>query len=128
MRNQNSKVRVIKRKLSKCKEVCRTFSPLQYSFADKLEQNPNVIEFRCNVQLVGLELDGVYTTDFVITKADGDTAVRECILRDKLTKPLNVKSDFTTTTSGGNTSSTACHRQPTAAYWKQPKRKPGPHF
>lgn len=89
MRNQNSKVRVTKRKLTKCKDVCRTFSPLQYAFADMLVQNPDVSEFRCNVPLVGLELDGVYTTDFVITKLNGDIAVRECVLRDKISKPLN---------------------------------------
>lgn len=91
MRNQNSKVRVTKRKLSKCKEVCRTFHPLQYAFADVLEQNPEVAEFRCNVPLVGLEMEGTYTTDFVITKTNGDTAVRECVLRDKISKPLNLK-------------------------------------
>jgi len=62
MRNQNSKVRVTKRKLSKCKEVCRTFHPLQYAFADVLEQNPEVAEFRCNVPLVGLEMEGTCRT------------------------------------------------------------------
>ena len=39
MRNQNSKVRTTKRKLSKCEGVCRTYSALQYAYADILEKN-----------------------------------------------------------------------------------------
>ena len=91
MRNQNSKVRVTKRKLSKCHEVCRTYTPLQYAYSNILERDESVAEFQCNVLLEGLEIEGKYTTDFVIKKNNGDIAIRECVLRDKLSKPLNIK-------------------------------------
>lgn len=91
MRNQNSKVRTTKRKLSKCEGVCRTYSALQYAYADILEKNDSVASFRCNVILTDFEMDGSYTTDFVITNNKGEMAVRECVLRDLMTKPKNVK-------------------------------------
>ena len=91
MRNQNSKVRVTKRKLSKCHEVCRTYTPLQYAYSNILERDESVAEFQCNVLLEGLEIEGKYTTDFIIKKNNGDIAIRECVLRDKLSKPLNIK-------------------------------------
>lgn len=46
--------------------------------------------FRCNVLLEGLE-EGSYSSDFVITKKDGDLMVRECVERKHLIKPLTVK-------------------------------------
>ena len=76
----------VKRKLSKCEEVCRTYGDLQYKFADMLEASDDVVSFRVNVELVGLALDGKYTSDFVATKKDGTLMVRECVFRDKLTK------------------------------------------
>lgn len=91
MRNQNSKVRVIKRKLSKCKDVCRSYSSLQLAYADELEANDEVLEFSCNVLLRDLELNGSYTTDFLITMKNGDMSVRECVERSKIAKPLNLK-------------------------------------
>ena len=91
MRNQNSKVRTTKRKLSKCEGVCRTYSALQYAYADILEKDHSVVSFRCNVILTDFEEDGTYTTDFVITNDRGDMAVRECVLRDLMAKPKNVK-------------------------------------
>lgn len=45
---------------------------------------------RCNVPLEGLE-EGEYTSDFVCVKSDGDLMVRECLQRDRLTKPMNAK-------------------------------------
>ena len=81
----------VKRKLSKCEEVCRTYGDLQYKFADVLEASDDVVSFRVNVELVGLALDGKYTSDFVATKTDGTLMVRECVYRDKLTKPLTCK-------------------------------------
>ena len=91
MRNQNSKVRTTKRKLSKCEGVCRTFCDLQYAYADILEKDDSVISFQCNVPLTDLEEDGSYTSDFVITNDKGEIAVRECVLRKHLTKPMTVK-------------------------------------
>lgn len=91
MRNQNSRVRVTKRKLSKCKDVCRTYNDIQFAYADILEKDNLVIEFCCNVVLSDIELDGTFTTDFLITKTNGDLYVRECVRRDKITKPLTIK-------------------------------------
>ena len=91
MRNKNSNVRVTKRKLSKCKDVCRTYNDIQYQYATLLEQDESVKEFICNVPLDDLEIEGIYTTDFLITKTNGDILIRECVFRDKITKPLNVK-------------------------------------
>ena len=91
MRNQNSKVRTTKRKLQKCEGVCRTYSALQYAYADILEKDDSVVSFRCNVILTDFEVDGSYTTDFVITNDKGEMAVRECVLRDLMAKPKNVK-------------------------------------
>ena len=41
--------------------------------------------------LTDLEEDGSYTPDFVITNDKGDIAVRECVLRDLIAKPKNVR-------------------------------------
>ena len=32
-----------------------------------------------------------YTTDFIITKIDGDIAIRECVRREHITRPLQIK-------------------------------------
>lgn len=90
MRKKNYKGRCEKRTLSKCNEICRTYDGIQSAYADMLQQNESITEFRCNVLLDGLEL-GEYTTDFVCVKADNDLMVRECVSRKYLTKPLTVK-------------------------------------
>lgn len=91
MRNRNSQVRTTKRKRTKCKGVCRTYSAVQYAFADILEQDPSVISFECNVLLSDFEIEGEYTTDFIITNESGELAIRECVLWDFIGKPKNVK-------------------------------------
>lgn len=90
MRKKNFKGRCEKRTISKCDEVCRTFDPIQYAYADVLQASENIKEIRCNVPLDGLP-DGEYTSDFVCTKTNGDLLVRECVERRFLTKPLTVK-------------------------------------
>lgn len=87
MRKKNYKGRCEKRSISKCEEVCRTFDPIQYAYADILQDNTEIVEIRCNVPLDGLE----YTTDFVCVKTGGELLVRECVNRKFLTKPLTVK-------------------------------------
>lgn len=79
-----------KRLLTKCKQICRTYSAIQSKYADTLEENENIREFQCNVYLDGLP-DGEYTTDFVCVLIDGEIMVRECVERKHLTKPLTVK-------------------------------------
>lgn len=80
-----------KRTLSKCADgVVKTFNDIESRYADKLQENPEVKEFRCQVFLEGLEL-GEYCSDFVAVKVDGDLMVRECVFRKHLTKPLTSK-------------------------------------
>ena len=90
MRKKNFKGRCEKRTISKCEDVCRTFDPIQYAYADVLQASEEIKEIRCNVPLDGLP-DGEYTSDFVCTKTNGDLLVRECVDRRFLTKPLTVK-------------------------------------
>ena len=88
MRNSKNKIRCTKQTFSKHPGICRTYNPLQYAYAERLEADPGVKEFRCNVPLQDFELtDGSYTTDFLYTRTDGDMAVRECVYRKKLSLP-----------------------------------------
>lgn len=87
MRKKNYKGRCEKRTISKCEDVCRTFDPIQYAYADVLQASDEIKEIRCNVPLDGEE----YTSDFVCVKSNGDLLVRECVDRRFLTKPLTVK-------------------------------------
>ena len=87
MRKKNFKGRCEKRTISKCEDVCRTFAPIQYAYADVLQASEEIKEIRCNVSLDGEE----YTSDFVCVKSNGDLLVRECVDRRFLTKPLTVK-------------------------------------
>lgn len=52
-----------KRILKKCNEVCQTYDPIQYAYADLLDKNEKIREIRCNVLLDGLT-EGEYTSDF----------------------------------------------------------------
>lgn len=90
MRRKGFKGRCEKKSLSKSKEICRTYDSIQGKYAEKLEESPEIKEIRCNVLLEGLE-EGEYTSDFVCIKTNGDLMVRECLQRDRLTKPMNAK-------------------------------------
>ena len=90
MRKKNFKGRCEKRSVPKCVEICRTYDPIQVSYADELAQNSEIAEFRCNVSLEGFT-EGSYTSDFYCTKTDGKEMVRECVYRNKLTKPKTAK-------------------------------------
>ncbi len=87
MRKVNYKGRCTKRKLSKCKDVCRTFDAIQMKVVDMLQANDEIKTFRCNVCLEGVE-NNLYMTDLVAEKSDGTTLVRECVWRKNLSKPL----------------------------------------
>lgn len=85
------RTRCEKRTMSKCADgVARTYNVIESRYADKLQENPDVKEFRCQVLLEGLEM-GEYCSDFVATKVDGDLMVRECVFRKYLTKPMTAK-------------------------------------
>ena len=92
MKKKNYKgSRCEKRTMSKCSDgVVKTFNDIESRYADRLQENPEVKEFRCQVLLEGLEL-GEYCSDFLATKVDGDLMVRECVFRKHLAKPLTAK-------------------------------------
>ena len=80
MRKIGYKGRCEKKSLSKSKEVCRTYDPIQSKYAELLDGLPEIEEIRCNVPLEGFK-EGDYMTDFVCVKIDGDLMVRECVWR-----------------------------------------------
>ena len=45
MKKKNFKGRCERRSLGKCKEVGRTYSPIQYAYADLLETDEGIAEF-----------------------------------------------------------------------------------
>ena len=80
-----------KRYLSKCADgVAKTFTDIESRFADLLQKDGNIKEFRCNVLLEGFP-EGDYCSDFVCIKTDGDMMIRECAYRKILTKPMTVR-------------------------------------
>ena len=90
MRKQNYKGRYEKRSLSKCRGICKTYDAIQRSYTDMLQADDSIKEFQCNVLLEELDI-GEYTSDFVCTLQSNDIIVRECVLRDHLTKPMTAR-------------------------------------
>ena len=86
MKKKNFKGRCEKRTFGKCKEVCKTYNPIQAAYAEILQKDITIEKFSCNVPLDGLEI-GDYTSDFVCTRTDGEIIVRECVFRRLLQKP-----------------------------------------
>ena len=64
MKKINYKGRCERRKVSKCKDICRTYTKIQSAFVDLLEKEDDVVSFECNVPLKGV-VDDMYSTDFV---------------------------------------------------------------
>lgn len=88
MRNSKNKERCTKSTFCKHPGVCRTYNALQFTYAQQLEGDSRILEFRCNTPLTDLPLtDGTYTTDFLCTTSTGDMMVRECVFRKKLSLP-----------------------------------------
>ena len=90
MRKQSYKGRCEKRSLPKCQGICKTYDAIQSAYADLLQSDDSISEFRCNVLMDDLDIGG-YTTDFVCTKSSGDLMIRECVFRSHLAKPMTVK-------------------------------------
>lgn len=85
------RTRCEKRAMSKCADgVARTYNAIESKYAEMLQENPDIKEFRCQVLLEGLEI-GEYCSDFVAVKVDGDLRVRECVYRKHLRKPMTAK-------------------------------------
>ena len=91
MKKVDYKGRVIKRQLSKCNETCRSYSEMQDDYAKFLQIDDNVTSFDCNVKMVDDPETENYTTDFVITMADGTLRVRECVYRKHLERPSTAR-------------------------------------
>lgn len=91
MRNKNSHVVNIKRKLSKCNKIFVAFNELQLKYGETLENNEEILDIRFNVELTDFELGDNFTTDFLCTKRDGEMLVRECVYRKNLLKPAVIK-------------------------------------
>ena len=91
MKKVDYKGRVIKRQLSKCKDICRSYSEIQDDYARFLQINDDVKAFSCNVQLTDDPETESYTSDFVITLADGTFRVRECVYRKHLERPSTAR-------------------------------------
>lgn len=91
MKKVDYKGRCIKRQLSKCKDICRSYSEMQDDYARFLQVDDNVQEFTCNVRLTNAPETENYTSDFVIKLADGTTRVRECVYRKHLERPSTAK-------------------------------------
>ena len=51
MKKRNYKGRCEKRSIPKCKDVCRTYDPIQYVYAEMLSQDESIEEFQCNVPI-----------------------------------------------------------------------------
>lgn len=90
MIRKNFKGRCRKWKLEKCKDVMRAYSAIQAAYAERLAVDDGVKEFRCNVEMTGLE-EGEYTSDFVCVKMNEDLMIRECVERKHLMKPKTVR-------------------------------------
>lgn len=90
MNIKNIKTRCTKQRLSKCEDVCRTYNKISEAFALVLESNSDVMSFRTNVYLENFS-EGEYTSDFLIVKANGEIAIRECISCDTITRPKNAR-------------------------------------
>ena len=86
MRRKTPKTRCTKLKPEKSKDVVHLYDPLMVAYAKKLENDPNIVSFECNVPLDGIE-DDKFATDFLCKTADGEFIVRECCFRDKLLLP-----------------------------------------
>ena len=85
------RTRCEKRTMSKCADsVARTYNAIESKYAEMLQENPDVKEFRRQVLLEGLAI-GEYCSDFVATKVDGELRVRECVYRKHLRKPMTAK-------------------------------------
>lgn len=91
MRKKNYKgAKCIKRNLSKCKNVCKTYGNIQYTFANVLETSDEIVSFEVNVPFLGPD-EVEYTSDFVITDIKGRCIIRECVNKKHLLKPMTAK-------------------------------------
>lgn len=90
MRKKDFKGKVVKKKVSKSKAVCRCYNDLQLAALDRFEADDDIIEIQMNIGLDDAELK-LYMTDFLCKRENGDYLVRECAFRKVLLRPQTVK-------------------------------------
>jgi len=90
MRNVNTRTKTLKKKLKKCKNIFYAYNDIQFRFGDVLDSRSDVVEIKCNVR-IDCELGDNFTTDFYVVKNDGSIMVRECVYKNSLLKPMNIK-------------------------------------
>lgn len=90
MRQKTLKTKCVKRRIIKCSDLLRTYDIVQETYANHLESDDDVVTVYCNVPIEDLSI-GDFTTDYVLIRKDGSTAVRECVLRKNLLRPRTVK-------------------------------------
>ena len=88
MRNSKTHSVTKKKKLNKCKKIFYAYNEVQFKYGQVLDENEDVIEIFCNVKLEDYEN---YTTDFLCIKKNGSKMIRECLFKEKLTKPMMLK-------------------------------------
>lgn len=91
MRNSKTHSKTLKRRLTKSQTIFYAYNDIQYAYGIKLDSNPDVVDIKCNVKLIGCPEGEHYTTDFYCTKINGEIMVRECVEKEKLLKPLTAK-------------------------------------
>lgn len=90
MQKQNYKGKCIKQRFYKHEGACRLYQDIQEAYANILDNDETVKEFRCNVPI---EVQNEkYTSDFMIIYQNGEIAIRECVKRNLLPKPKTAKS------------------------------------
>ena len=90
MRKKDYKGRCVKKAISKSKEICRTYDPIQEKYLDLVQEREDVTEIRCNVP-IELPSLGSYTSDVVCITDCGEMFVRECVFRQRISKPMTIK-------------------------------------
>jgi hypothetical protein len=93
MRNKSTAARLIKRKSEKCiSGIVRSYSKLQDKFAQMLDDDESILEYRVNVDIGKIpHFDYLYTTDFVVKKKDGSLHAYEVVQRKHLKKNLTAE-------------------------------------
>ena len=87
MKKKNYKGKCSKRTVDKCVGVCKSFDILQSRACDMLAEDEDIIEFRTNVPMDGLD----YTSDIVAAREDGSLIVYECCRQHILKRPTMAK-------------------------------------
>ncbi len=90
LRKKDYKGRCVKKAISKSKEICRTYDPIQEKYLDLVQEREDVTEIRCNVP-IELPSLGSYTSDVVCITDCGEMFVRECVFRQRISKPMTIK-------------------------------------